>query len=393
MPPIRVLIIDDSVVIRKVLSEALAADPGIQVVGMAADGRIGLSKIAQLSPDLVTLDVEMPNMSGIETLAEIRRSQPRLPVIMFSTLTERGASTTLDALALGASDYVAKPSNTGSIELTLLRIRQELIPKIVALCGKRIGLGKDSLTGAKSIQLPHGASRRNRSGHIDVVAIGTSTGGPNALAEVLPGLDEDFPVPIVIVQHMPPSFTRLLAERLNKKSAINIQEGKPGLALKPGMACIAPGDYHMVVQRNGTSTELAVNQEPPENSCRPAVDVLFRSVAKAFGANVLAVVLTGMGSDGLRGAQMVCEQGGQVFVQDEQSSVVWGMPGQVATAGYADGVFPLAEIANEIQRRVKNGRNLPGKKMLGNEKAQRSTEYLRPSGTSAVPASKSPGKA
>jgi two-component system chemotaxis response regulator CheB len=187
-----------------------------------------------------------------------------------------------------------------------------------------------------------------------VLAIGTSTGGPNALAALLPGLRKDFPVPIVIVQHMPPVFTRLLAERLDKQAAIKIREGEEGGILRAGEAWLAPGDFHMKVARGeGMEVHLKMSQEPPENSCRPAVDVLFRSVTQVYGANVLAVVLTGMGSDGVRGSGAVKEAGGQVIVQDEESSVVWGMPGQTAGAGCADGIVPLAEMAGEIERRVR----------------------------------------
>lgn len=191
---------------------------------------------------------------------------------------------------------------------------------------------------------------------VDVLAIGTSTGGPNALAELLPGIPKNFPVPIVIVQHMPPLFTRMLAERLNKQTAIGVHEGEAGKKLEPGQAWIAPGGHHMTVERRGTSVQLATAQGPPENSCRPAVDVLFRSVANTFGANTLAVVLTGMGSDGVLGARAVREQGGHVYVQDEASSVVWGMPGQVAASGFADNIYPLRSMAAEIDRHVRVSR-------------------------------------
>jgi two-component system chemotaxis response regulator CheB len=357
MPPIRILIVDDSAVVRKVLCDALASDPSIQVAGTAADGRIGLSKIELLTPDLVTLDVEMPVMTGLETLTELRKKHPRLPVIMFSTLTERGAATTLDALALGASDYVTKPSRSGSVEVTLARIREELIPKIKALCPREAKPKVAIAVPAIAALRPGVAQKHIKSNaRIEILAIGASTGGPNALAEVLPVLAADFPVPIVIVQHMPPLFTRLLAERLNKQSAITVEEGKAGTMLKAGVASIAPGDFHMVVERDGTSAKVVLNQAPPENSCRPAVDVLFRSVAKSFGANVLAVVLTGLGSDGVLGSQLVRERGGEVFVQDEASSVVWGMPGQTAGAGFADEIFPLSAMAREIETRVRKGR-------------------------------------
>jgi two-component system, chemotaxis family, protein-glutamate methylesterase/glutaminase len=348
MPPIRILIVDDSAVIRKVLGESLISDPELQVVGTAANGQIAVSKIPQVNPDLVTLDVEMPEMNGLETLSAIRKTHPALPVIMFSTLTERGATTTLDALALGASDYVTKPSNTGSLEATLAQIREQLIPKVKALCRRRTGAPTQPASLLRSMS----PQPRRDFTQVDVLAIGASTGGPNALAELVPAIPGDFPVPIVIVQHMPPLFTRLLAARLNERSPLTVQEGSPGHILKPGEAWIAPGDYHMVLERFGTSVRLATNQDPPENSCRPAVDPLFRSVAKAFGAHVLAVVLTGMGYDGVNGAQHIREKGGQVYVQDEASSVVWGMPGQVAASGLADGVYPIRAMADAIVRRV-----------------------------------------
>src|SRR3984957_11269995 len=236
MPPIRVLVVDDSVVIRKVLCDVLASDPAVQVAGIASDGHIALARIAQLNADLITIDVEMTNMSGLETIVEIRKLYPKLPIIMFSTLTERGASTTLDALALGASDYVTKPSNTGSLEVTMERIKEDLLPKIKALCGRGFGDKKPSFPPPKPPQ-PVAVAERAKA-LIEVLAIGTSTGGPNALAEVIPAIPADFPVPIVIVQHMPKLFTRLLAERLDKASAISVTEGEPGKKIEAGHAWI-----------------------------------------------------------------------------------------------------------------------------------------------------------
>jgi two-component system, chemotaxis family, protein-glutamate methylesterase/glutaminase len=354
MPPIRILVVDDSIVIRRVMGEALASDPAVEIVGTASDGRIALAKISQLSPDLITLDVEMPNMSGLETVKEIRKLHPHLPIIMFSTLTERGAATTLDALALGASDYVTKPSNTGSLDVTMLRIKDELLPRIKALHRRR---ATDKRTTFSPALPPKNVAVAQRAqAHIEILAIGTSTGGPNALAQVIPAIPGDFPIPIVIVQHMPPIFTRMLAERLDKDSAISVHEGEPGKKLEPGHAWIAPGDYHMTLERRAAGVHLAMNQSAPENSCRPAVDVLFRSVAAAYGANTLAVVLTGMGSDGVLGSQAVREKGGRVYVQDEATSVVWGMPGQTAAAGFADNIFPLHNIAAQIDRNVRTSR-------------------------------------
>jgi two-component system, chemotaxis family, protein-glutamate methylesterase/glutaminase len=351
MTRIRILIIDDSVVIRKLLSETLSEGCSLEVVGTASDGRLGLAKIAQLHPDLVTLDVEMPVMNGLETLAEVRKLYPKLPVVMFSTLTEHGAAATLDALALGASDYATKPSNAGNAAGAIEAIRAELIPKIKALCGQ---VTKPSLPPPRpAVPMRSRAQRR-----IEIVTIGTSTGGPNALAEVLPQIPKDFPVPIVLVQHMPPIFTRLLAERLAAHCEISVHEGSAGVGLSPGHAWIAPGDFHMTVKKAGVGRRLELNQELPENSCRPSVDVLFRSVAEVYGAETLGVVMTGMGSDGVIGAQRIRQRGGEVIIQDEASSVVWGMPGLVQASGQADAVYPLNQLGQEIARRVLQSRAL-----------------------------------
>jgi two-component system, chemotaxis family, protein-glutamate methylesterase/glutaminase len=351
MLPIRILVVDDSVVIRKLLCETLSADPELEVVGSASDGHIALAKISQLLPDLITLDIEMPVMNGLETLAELRKLYPKLPVIMFSTLTERVATATLDALSLGASDYATKPSNTGSPAEAIAAIRAELLPKIKALCAP-------TSTKLKYLPPPRAAVRVRVpvQRRIEIVAIGTSTGGPNALSEVLPRIPKDFPVPIVVVQHMPPIFTRMLADRLARHSAISVEEGSAGVTLSPGHSWIAPGNFHMTVARAGTNWQLQLNQAPPEHSCRPAVDVLFRSVAAVCRANVLGVVMTGMGSDGVLGAQLIREAGGEVIIQDEPSSVVWGMPGLVYAAGQADAVYPLDQLASEITRRVLQSR-------------------------------------
>jgi two-component system chemotaxis response regulator CheB len=346
MLPVRVLIVDDSVVVRKLLCEALASSTEVQVAGTASSGTIALAKIPQLNPDVITLDIEMPGLNGIQTLTEIRKRYPKLPVIMFSTLTERGAAITLEALSLGASDYVTKPSNSESLASAMAQVRQELSAKITSLAARR------SPAAPKSAPTIHPSKKKPSGQRIDILAIGTSTGGPNALAEVIPHLPEDLPVPVVVVQHMPPLFTRLLAERLNSRSQLSVQEGEAGKLLEPGQVWIARGDYHMTVARKGTGVVLSLNQDPPENSCRPAVDVLFRSVAQAYGAGVLGVVMTGMGSDGARGAAHIREAGGQVLVQDEVSSVVWGMPGAVVSAGAADKICSLPEISQEVVRRI-----------------------------------------
>lgn len=349
MPPVRVLVVDDSVVVRKLLSEALASVPQLQLAGTASNGAIALAKIPQLNPDVVTLDIEMPGLNGIETLTEIRKLYPSLPVIMFSTLTEHGAAITLEALSLGASDYLTKPTNSSSLADSMAQVRRDLTTKILSLVGRS--------QKAHSAPIRPPKHRKSAGAAIEILAIGTSTGGPKALAELIPHLPSDFPVPVVVVQHMPPLFTRLLAERLNSQSQVRVHEGEAGCTLAPGIVWIAPGNYHMTIARKGAESFLSLNQEPPENSCRPAVDVLFRSVAGAYGPNALAVVMTGMGSDGTRGAAHIHEAGGEIFVQDEPTSVVWGMPGAIVSAGLADKVCPLQEISQEVIRRVGAGQN------------------------------------
>jgi two-component system chemotaxis response regulator CheB len=269
---------------------------------------------------------------------------------MFSALTERGAKATLDALALGATDYFTKPSGEGGLDASLGVIRNELIPEIKTLCETAAAR---KAKAANSAGCAPAARPTGQPGKVQVVAMGISTGGPNALADVFGGLPGDLPAPIVIVQHMPPMFTRLLAERLSAKSAIRVQEGRSGTLLQPGHAWIAPGDHHMITVRDGAQVRLIVNQDPPENSCRPSADVLLRSVANTFGAGALTVIMTGMGQDGMRGCQAIREAGGQILAQDEATSVVWGMPGFVARAGLADRVLPLSAIADEIVRRTR----------------------------------------
>jgi two-component system chemotaxis response regulator CheB len=358
MAKIRILVVDDSVVVRRMVSDALSADPQLEVVGAAANGKIALDRIPQVNPDVIILDVEMPEMDGLEALRRLRQTRLFLPVIMFSTVTQRGAAATLDALSLGANDYVTKPANVGSAHQAIEQIRAELIPKIKMFCAKAAGLDFTAVTRPGRPIIPSDkalASLIRRPARVEVVAIGVSTGGPNALSELVPELPADFSVPVVIVQHMPPVFTKLLAERLGAKSQIAVEEGAPGQPVDAGHAFVAPGNYHMIVQREDRAVRIRTHQEPPENSCRPAVDVLFRSVAETYGAGALGVVMTGMGQDGLRGSERIREAGGQVIVQDEATSVVWGMPGFVAHAGLADKILPLNELGSEIVRRVRAG--------------------------------------
>jgi two-component system chemotaxis response regulator CheB len=356
MPQIQVMIVDDSVVVRKALTNVLSADPDLTVAGWASNGRLALAKLQMFRPDIILLDIEMPEMNGLETIPGIRKILPHTPIIMFSTLTERGAEATLDALALGASDYVAKPSNQ-NMDATSEAIHRDLVPKIKALCHFP-ARAQNTVAGVATPAIPakrpeirfHAAPLRI--GHPKIVTIGVSTGGPDALARLLPAFPANFPLPVVIAQHMPAIFTMLLAKRLASKCAIPVRECQPGDLLGPSCVWIAPGDFHMVVKQDENRVLLATHQGPRENFCRPSVDVLFRSVAAVFGANSLGVILTGMGQDGLKGCAALCAAGGSVIVQDEASSVVWGMPGFVARAGLAEKILPLDEIGNEIIRRA-----------------------------------------
>jgi two-component system chemotaxis response regulator CheB len=379
---IRVLLVDDAVVVRHILSDTLSKDPDLEIIGTASDGAIALEKIPTLEPEVVVLDVEMPNMDGIEALAVIRKRWPEIKVIMFSTLTSRGAAATMDALMLGAHDYVTKPANVGSVAAAIEQINKELAPRIKALASgnrsaatafKAAPTATATATAVKPVtpgtapqpavnpasivsppaRTPFATSPAPRAGgKVNVIAIAVSTGGPNALAALLPKLPADLAAPIVIVQHIPPMFSKALADRLDAKSPLHVQEGIDGAELHAGEVWIAPGDFHMTVRKDGFGHRLETNQGPSENSCRPAADVLFRSVASVFGGSTLAVVLTGMGSDGLKGAETIVQAGGRVIAQDEATSVVWGMPGAVATAGITDGIFPLDRIAGEIINRV-----------------------------------------
>ncbi len=336
---IRVMVVDDSVVVRRLVSDALASDPSIEVVATAANGKLALKRMDQLEIDLITLDIEMPEMDGLATLAELRKRGSKVPVIMFSSTTTRAAASTIDALSLGANDYVTKPEKLG-LDGSREKIVTDLVPKIKALCN-RTG---STLPPMKPIEADP---------PIAAVAIGVSTGGPPALQTLLAAIPATFPAPIFIVQHMPVTFTTMLATRLRQTSPLKVSEVLSPTKVEVGNIYLAPGDFHLVVEKSPSGMMLRTNQEAPECSCRPSADVLFRSVAAAYGANVLGVVLTGMGSDGTRGSEAITKAGGAVLVQDQASSVVWGMPGGVVRAGYAHAVLPLENLALEIIRRAR----------------------------------------
>jgi two-component system, chemotaxis family, protein-glutamate methylesterase/glutaminase len=365
--PIRVMVVDDSVVVRKIVTDVLSADPDIEVVGTAVNGKVALAKLEALKPELVTMDIEMPEMNGIEAVRAIRsgaggggagRGHSRVPIIMFSTLTERGASATLDALSAGANDYVTKPANVGSVGQSMESVREQLIPRIKALTGRPMAAGPVR-AAAPVAPPPPAAPRTGPAKKPAILVIGSSTGGPEALARILPQLPASLPVPILIVQHMPPVFTRQFAQRLDRLSPLRVVEASDGIPLTPGTVHLAPGDHHLVVRGGARGPHTELNQGPPENFCRPAVDPLFRSVVTAYDGAVLAVVLTGMGADGRNGAGEIRAGGGTVLVQDQASSVVWGMPGAISQAGYADEVLPLERIPDAINRHLSGLASVP----------------------------------
>jgi len=344
---------------RSLLRTVVGADPGLEVSASAADGESALRAIETVRPGLVLLDVEMPVMDGLATLRELRRRGHRMPVIMCSSLTRRGARVTIEALAGGASDYVAKPAGQTGREAAIHALAQELIPKIHALTGQtqQAIAGVGYRPGPARWPLAHPIASMPKAHPVSsiptVLAIGVSTGGPAALDLLLPALPANFPLPVMIVQHMPELFTVLFAERLNGRCRLGVREAADGDAVRAGTIYIARGNWHMEVlaaSRAGAPATLHLNQGPPENHCRPAVDALFRSAAGVYGAGVLAVVLTGMGSDGLMGCRMIRDHGGSVLAQDQATSAVWGMPGAVTNAGLAHNVLPLNEIAAEILR-------------------------------------------
>ena len=335
--PIRVLVVDDSTFMRHAITKYLQTDPGITVVGAAYDGLDALAKISLLKPDVITLDVEMPRMDGLTTLKRIMAEHPT-PVIMLSSLTQRGARPTVQALMRGAVDFIPKPSAGTDIGAII----EELIAKVKAAAGVRpVKLQPQQSTAPPPAakQMP----RPLRKGD-PLIVIGASTGGPRALHQVLSGLPADLPAAVMVVQHMPPAFTRSLAQRLNQSILLAVQEAANGDRLAKGLVLLAPGDFHL--QANGR--RVVLDQGPPRNHVRPAVDVTMESAAREHGAAVIGVVLTGMGSDGTSGAERIRAAGGRVIAEDESTCVVYGMPRSVVEAGQANQVVPLPKVASAL---------------------------------------------
>ncbi len=358
MNKIKVLIVDDTVIYRKIIADALATIPGVEVAGTAHNGKIALSKIKTLNPDVITLDIEMPEMNGIQVL-EALKGQPNPPkTIMLSSLTQEGSVMTIRALELGAFDFIPKPED-GKMADNLEKVKNAIVPVIKTIQRQTQFKG---LTTAKKVPVKTPSapakpivSKRLPSSKSEIVGIGISTGGPNALSQMIPMLPANLNVPVLIVQHMPPMFTASLAASLDKKSSLSIKEAEDGEKILPGTVYIAPGGKQMkiVADADGISRKIKITDDPPENSCKPAVDYLFRSIAQHYVGRSTGVIMTGMGSDGTKGLIKIKENGGIIIAQEEKSCTVYGMPKEPIESGLADVVVPLSRIAGEIIRTVK----------------------------------------
>lgn len=378
---LRVLVVDDTIVYRKAVSDIITAIPGVELAGVAHNGKIAIAKIKTLKPDILTLDIEMPQMNGIEVLTELQKNFPDVGAIMLSTLTAEGSLMTMRALELGAFDFILKPQSTNPIE-GKKEIRSHLEPMLKAYTQSKLRGG----TASRGLLSKPGVNRtgpeqqhftaRSKSAtststrplrplgkaktavkreKAEIIAIGISTGGPNALSHMLPKLPGNLGVPIVIVQHMPPVFTKSLANSLNKKCALSVKEAENGENILPNTVYIAPGGKQMklIAGNDGTNRRIKITDDPPENSCKPSVDYLFRSVGDYYVGRTTAVIMTGMGSDGTKGLEVLKNKAAYIIGQDEKSCVVYGMPKTPAELGYLDLVVPLNKIAEEIVKSVK----------------------------------------
>ncbi len=366
--PLRVMVVDDTVLYRKIVSDVLATLPGVEVVGSAHNGKAAVTKLTSLKPDLLTLDIEMPEMNGIEVLDHIRQHALPVGAIMLSTLTHEGGAMTMKALELGAFDFIPKPQ-TGTMAENRKKIESAIAPiirafrrsaRISGILKPALGPRNNSLSAtARNVSSP--ASRTLEASltrsKAEIIAIGISTGGPNALAKMLPMIPGDIGVPIVIVQHMPPMFTQSLAKSLASKCAISVREAKQGEPLLPNTAFIAPGGKQMkiVAGADGKNRVIKITDDPPENSCKPSVDYLFRSVANHYLGRSTAVIMTGMGSDGTQGLKLMKKNGATIIAQNEATCVVFGMPKEAAETGLADAVLALNQIADMIVKTVRVG--------------------------------------
>ncbi len=370
--PFRVLVVDDSAVIRGFISRWLEEDDNISVVGTASNGQMALNSVVSSDAEVVLLDIEMPVMDGLTALPLLKKAVPDLQILMASSLTKRNAEISIKALGLGAADYVPKPESNRDVT-SRVNFRHELITKVKALASTRrkqrgeelptMGAAEDARPFTKTPQTKTSSlhlfkSVEGASSEIklkaasklkpEIMAIGASTGGPQALVKFLTQAKGFLDIPVVITQHMPPSFTSILAQHISKATGKDAHEGIEGERVKPGVIYVAPGDHHMVLRKEHDVVRIRLNQDAQENFCRPAVDPMFRSIASIYGAKTLSVILTGMGHDGLEGSRKIVEAGGTLVAQDEETSVVWGMPGSVAVAGICSSVLPLDELAPAV---------------------------------------------
>ncbi len=353
-PPIRVMLCDDSLVIRGAIGRMLEQEPGIVVAARVSNGQLAIDEVRRavaVQPfDVLVLDIEMPVMDGLAALPALLRADPQLRVIMASTLTTRGADIALRALRLGAADYIPKP---GAAEIANDSFRRELVAKIRGLARlRRRRAGAPALL-RRPQAAPPAALRPRPARRPRLLAVGSSTGGPQALFALVQGLGPAIQLPVVITQHMPPTFTKILAEHIDKLGIRPCTEARDGDVLEAGHIYLAPGDHHLLVNANGETLRAKLTRDPPENFCRPSVDPMLRSAAAACDGRVLVVMLTGMGHDGLAGTRQVVEAGGAAIAQDEATSVVWGMPGAIALAGLCHAVLPLPEIGPKVLEMVR----------------------------------------
>ena len=358
---LRVLVVDDTSLFRRVIADALALLPDVEVVGTAPNGKIALERVAMLSPDLITLDIEMPEMNGLEVLDALKSRGMECGVVIVSALTLKGGELTIQALERGAFDFITKPTD-GDLKTNLSAVSNALAPIVSAYRRRweirsilKQATNLNSSAKAMPSTVPLRAEYSPVSKKADLVLIGISTGGPNALAKMLPALPQNFPVPILVVQHMPPLFTKPMAASLAAKCKLQVKEAEEGETIRPSTVYIAPGGRHMKIA-SGSSGEikLIITDDPLENNCRPSVDYLFRSVANHFNGNTTAVIMTGMGNDGVLGLRLLKRKNCHVIAQDEASCVVFGMPGEAVKAGIVDIISPLEQIADEINRSVKS---------------------------------------
>ncbi len=363
--PLKVVVVDDTVLYRKIVSDVLAEIPGVEVIGTAHNGKAALSKIKTLQPDLLTLDIEMPEMSGLELLERLHSETPDVGAIMLSTLTREGGAMTMRALELGAFDFIPKPQS-GTLTENKAAVKKALEPilqafgrrrRIRTLSGIQHTAAKPIVRPAMKISTAPMRPAVKRAGASSIIAIGISTGGPNALARMLPKLPGNIGVPIVVVQHMPPMFTQSLAKSLDSKCALGVHEAINGEPLHPNVIYIAPGGKQMkiVAGADGRQRVIKITDDPPENSCKPSVDYLFRSVAELYVGRSTGVIMTGMGSDGTTGLKQMKGNGAVVIAQDEGSCVVFGMPKEPIQQGLVDVIAPLDAISQEILKTLHNG--------------------------------------